>query len=78
MARVFLFLGLFFLGLSLVARLAEKGIGKSIFSVLGHLPGDIVINRPGFKFYFPLMTSLLVSAGVSLLLYLFSRFSGRP
>ena len=78
MVRLFLFLGIFFLGLALVVRLVGKGFGKGIFSVLGHLPGDIVVDRPGFKFYFPLMTSLLISVGVSLLFYLFSRFSGRP
>jgi hypothetical protein len=35
----------------------------------GRLPGDISIVREGFSFHFPLMTSLLVSAGVSLLLW---------
>jgi hypothetical protein len=38
---------------------------------LGRLPGDIVIDRPGFHFYFPLTTMILVSAVVSLLLWLF-------
>jgi membrane protein implicated in regulation of membrane protease activity len=28
---------------------------------LGRLPGDIVIQRPGFSFYFPIMTSLILS-----------------
>jgi hypothetical protein len=40
---------------------------------LFHLPGDIVIDRPGFKFFFPLTTMLLVSAVVSLLSWLFRR-----
>jgi hypothetical protein len=40
---------------------------------LGRLPGDITIRREGFTFYFPLATCLLVSAVVSLLLYLFRR-----
>jgi hypothetical protein len=35
----------------------------------GRLPGDISIVREGFSFHFPLMTSLLVSVGVSLLLW---------
>jgi len=38
---------------------------------LGRLPGDIIIDRPGFKVYLPITTMLLVSATVSLLLYLF-------
>lgn len=37
---------------------------------LGQLPGDIVIERPGFRFYFPLTTMLLVSALLSGILFL--------
>ncbi|MDB5435582.1 MAG: hypothetical protein JWR47_1839, partial [Phenylobacterium sp.] len=40
---------------------------------LGRLPGDIVVRRGGFVFYFPLMTGLIVSAAVSLLLWLLRR-----
>ena len=36
---------------------------------LGKLPGDIVIDRPGFKFYFPITTSIIVSVLLSLLLW---------
>jgi hypothetical protein len=37
---------------------------------LGRLPGDIHIERGGFSFYFPLTTGLIVSAVVSLVLWL--------
>jgi Protein of unknown function (DUF2905) len=40
---------------------------------LFRLPGDIVIDRPGLKFFFPLTTMLLLSAVVSVLLWLFRR-----
>ena len=40
---------------------------------LFHLPGDIVIDRPGFKFFFPLTSMLLISAVISLLTWLFRR-----
>ena len=40
---------------------------------LFHLPGDIVIDRPGFKFFFPITTMLIVSAFLSLLLWLLRR-----
>jgi hypothetical protein len=40
---------------------------------LGKLPGDIVIKRKNFVFYFPLMTSLIISLLVSFILYLISR-----
>ena len=38
---------------------------------LGRLPGDIVVNKPGFRFYFPITTMFLVSVVISLLLWLF-------
>jgi hypothetical protein len=37
---------------------------------LGRLPGDIVINRPDFKFFFPITTMIVVSLLVSLILWL--------
>lgn len=40
---------------------------------LGRLPGDIVIDRPGMKVFFPLTTMIIVSIVVSLLLWLFRR-----
>ncbi len=39
----------------------------------GHLPGDIIINKPHFKLYFPLATMLLLSALISFILWLFRR-----
>jgi hypothetical protein len=40
---------------------------------LGRLPGDIRIERPGFRFYFPITTCLLLSAVLSLVLWLLGR-----
>jgi Protein of unknown function (DUF2905) len=40
---------------------------------LFHLPGDVVIDRPGFKFMFPITTMLIVSTVLSLLLWLVRR-----
>ena len=40
---------------------------------LGHLPGDIFIQRPHFSFYFPLATSLVISVLLSLLFFLLRR-----
>ena len=40
---------------------------------LGRLPGDIIIRRGGFTFYFPLATSLVLSVLLSLLVWLFGR-----
>jgi hypothetical protein len=40
---------------------------------LFNLPGDIVIDRPGFKFFFPITTMLIVSALVLLISWLMRR-----
>ena len=40
---------------------------------LGHLPGDIVIQKKNFQFYFPLATCLLASLLLTLLFSLFGK-----
>jgi hypothetical protein len=40
---------------------------------LGRLPGDIVVEREGFRFYLPLTTGILLSLIVSLAIWLFRR-----
>lgn len=40
---------------------------------LGRLPGDIVIRRGAFTFYFPLATSILVSVLLTLVFMFFRR-----
>ncbi|MBF0525515.1 MAG: DUF2905 domain-containing protein [Deltaproteobacteria bacterium] len=39
----------------------------------GRLPGDIVIEKKAFGFYFPVITCLIISLVISLILYLFNR-----
>lgn len=41
----------------------------------GRLPGDIVIRRENFTFYFPIATMLLISVILTLLFNLISRFN---
>jgi Protein of unknown function (DUF2905) len=40
---------------------------------LFHLPGDVVIDRPGFKFMFPITTMLIVSMVLSVVAWLIRR-----
>jgi hypothetical protein len=40
---------------------------------LGRLPGDIVLRRGNWSFYFPLTTSILISIVLTLLFSLFGR-----
>ena len=51
------------------------GLGWSRFRhvPLFRLPGDIVIERPGFKFFLPITTMLLISAVLSLIAWMLRR-----
>ena len=40
----------------------------------GNLPGDIQIERPSFRIYIPIATMILLSVGLSLLMWLFGKF----
>lgn len=40
---------------------------------LGRLPGDIVVERENFKFFFPLTTSIIVSIVLTVLLWFFRK-----
>jgi len=40
---------------------------------LGRLPGDIVIERDTYSFYFPLATCILISIALSAVFWLFNR-----
>ncbi|MBP7146999.1 MAG: DUF2905 domain-containing protein [Acidobacteria bacterium] len=59
-------------GLALVAvglLAAAGGLGW-----FGRLPGDIRVERPGFRLYVPVVTMLLLSVVVSVVLWLLRRF----
>ena len=40
---------------------------------LGRMPGDISVRRPGFAFYFPITTCIVISVVITLLMWLFRR-----
>ena len=66
MARFLIILGLALLIVGLLwSYLGHIGLGR--------LPGDIVIERDHFTFYFPLTTSLLISVLLSVVLWLMNR-----
>ena len=66
MQRPLIALGL----LILIAGLAWPWLSKL---PLGRLPGDIVVERPGVRFYFPIVTCIVISVVISLLVKLFRR-----
>ena len=66
LGRLLILLG----GVLLVAGIVLLAAGRL---GLGRLPGDFVYRRGSFSFYFPLMTSILLSVILSLLLWVFRR-----
>jgi hypothetical protein len=62
--RLLIVLGLLIVGVGL---LVSAGVP------IGRLPGDFTIRRGSFSFYFPLATSLLASAIVTLVMMFLGR-----
>jgi hypothetical protein len=61
--------------LLIIAGLVIAGIGILLalgpkIPWLGRLPGDIIIEKRNFKFYFPVTTSIIISIILTLILYL--------
>jgi hypothetical protein len=71
LGRMFLGLGVLLVILGGILLLAGNLSGKVPW--LGRLPGDIYVEREGWKLYIPLGTSILISVVLSLLLALFRR-----
>lgn len=68
-AKWFLYLGLAFIGISLLIFLFSK-LGIS----LGKLPGDLSIKGEKYRVYFPIVTSIVISLILTVLLNLFFYF----
>lgn len=65
LGRILIFAGIVLLIAGLVLYFAGDKL-----SWLGHLPGDIRIEKENVRFYFPLTTMIIVSVVLSLILYL--------
>ncbi|OGX39522.1 MAG: hypothetical protein A3D87_06395 [Omnitrophica WOR_2 bacterium RIFCSPHIGHO2_02_FULL_50_17] len=64
MARTFIAVGV----VLIIVGIGIQFLGK--IPGLGKLPGDILIKKENFTFYFPLATCLLVSIVLSLIFFL--------
>jgi len=64
MGRLLVYLGLGIVALGLLLMMGVP---------FGRLPGDIVVRRGNFSFYFPLATSIVVSILLTLILSFFRR-----
>jgi hypothetical protein len=66
MSRWLIILGVVLIAVGLLWPVLQK-LG------LGRLPGDIVLERENFRFYFPIAASLIISIVLSLILWLLNR-----
>jgi hypothetical protein len=67
LGKIFIILGVVIAGIGAVLILGDK------IPWIGKLPGDIYIKRERFTFYFPLMTSIIISLILTLLFALFRK-----
>jgi hypothetical protein len=67
LGKMLILLGVLILVIGLLLLVGEK------IPWVGKLPGDIVIKKERFTFYFPLATSILISIILTLLFTLFRR-----
>jgi len=61
------------MGVILIAAGLLVSFAPKLPTWLGRLPGDISIKRDNFSFHFPLATCLLLSALISIIMWLFRR-----
>lgn len=62
LGKVFIFLGIVFLLIGI------------FWTFIGKLPGDITFKKGNFVFYFPIMTSIIVSIILSLIFFILGKF----
>ena len=67
LGKILIIIGAIIAGIGLLLILGNK------IPWIGRLPGDIIIKRERFTFYFPLMTSIIISLILTLLFALFRK-----
>jgi hypothetical protein len=67
LGKMLILLGVFIILIGLLLLIGEK------IPWIGRLPGDIIIRKKNFTFYFPLATSILISIILTLLFTLFRK-----
>ncbi len=65
-SKLFIAIGVFFILFGLLIKFLK-------FFPLGNLPGDIYIQKGNFSFYFPVVTSILLSILLSILFLFFNK-----
>lgn len=67
LGKVFILIGVIIIAAGALLLLSGK------LPWIGRLPGDILVQKKNFTFYFPLATGILVSIVLTLIFWLFGR-----
>ena len=67
--KILITIGIVFVALGVLLLLSDR----LSFLRIGRLPGDIIYRRGNFTFYFPIVTSILISIVLTLLFWFFGR-----
>jgi len=67
LGKLLILLGVFIILIGLLLLVGEK------IPWVGRLPGDIIIRKKNFTFYFPIVTSIIISIVLTLLFALFRK-----
>ncbi|WP_343033814.1 DUF2905 domain-containing protein [Fulvivirga kasyanovii] len=70
MGKALIIVGLIIVAVGILLHFGPK------IPFLGKLPGDVSIKREGFQFYFPLMTSIILSILISVIIYFIQKLKG--
>ncbi|MGB9665422.1 MAG: DUF2905 domain-containing protein [Ignavibacteria bacterium] len=65
--KIFILIGILFLVIGLLFPYLSK-------LPLFRLPGDIVVDKPNFKFYFPITSMILLSILLSVIMWVIRKF----
>jgi DUF2905 family protein len=69
LGKLLITVGLVFVAVGALLLFADR----LSFLRIGRLPGDIVYRRGNFTFYFPWVTSIIISVVLTLLFWIFGR-----
>ncbi len=67
LGKMLILLGVFIILIGVLLVIGEK------IPWIGRLPGDIIVRKKNFTFYFPIVTSILISILLTLLFTLFRK-----
>jgi uncharacterized membrane protein YkgB len=67
LGKMLILLGVFIIVIGILFVIGEK------IPWLGKLPGDIIIKKERFSFYFPITTSIIISVLLTLFFWIFRK-----